>query len=302
MGVIRYVGLGGTTKRLSAGEYANLKANGVLVLLVAELDTHDAEAGYSGGVANANAALADARAIGVADADIFIFCAADEHLSAGQIPTAVAYAKGFQDVLGQGRTGPYGFAEYVDAVHAAGIGSAYWKCGAAPTPGETWVTFWQRNSGQTSQTINHVIVDINDQLTALAIGDDLTPEQDARLAQVLANTQAILTEQTGGQAPGQVPGWPSKVDPNVKMSELDFVRYIDLNVHNTQVAVGQVAANVDAVLAAVKTGGVDPAVLTAAVQTAVQAAVKGLSLSVSPADQLAIAEVVAKTLGSKLTA
>ncbi|PKV95933.1 uncharacterized protein DUF1906 [Amycolatopsis echigonensis] len=157
-GAICYVGLGSGTKRLTAAHYQDCVANGLQVLLVAEYDTHDAEHGYATGHANAQLALDDARALGIPDT-VGIACVADEHLTPDQIPTAVEYARGFHDVLGLARTGAYGFGEFVDAVHAAGLASWWWRCGS--TPDEPWMTFWQRNDGTT--VVGGVQVDIDEQ-------------------------------------------------------------------------------------------------------------------------------------------
>lgn len=167
-GVIRYVGLGGSAKRITADEYRELRSAGIDVLLVAELATGDAWGGYSAGLANARAALDDARALGIPDT-IGIAAAADAHAAnQGQIAAAVEYTRGFRDVLGLGRTGFYGFVETSNAVRAAGVASWHWRCGAYPdAAARTWVHFWQRNSGLTTTSVSGVTCDINDQLNPL---------------------------------------------------------------------------------------------------------------------------------------
>lgn len=167
-GVIRYVGIGRSTKRITGAEYRDLVAHGLEVLLVCELDTHDAEGGYNAGVSNARAALADARNLGIPDS-VGIAAAADEHLNSAQVAVAVQYVRGFHDVLGEARTGAYGFAELVDAVHPTGYAGWTWKCGTGPTGAEgSWLTFWQRNVAPTTETVNGVIVDIDDEELPLA--------------------------------------------------------------------------------------------------------------------------------------
>jgi hypothetical protein len=206
-GVIRYVGLGSSSKRITRAEYLDLVANGIEVRLVAELGTHDAEGGYAAGVANARAALADARALGIPDT-VGIAAACDEHLTSAQVPTAVQYAHGFADVLGTDRAGAYGFAEFVDAVHAADIVGWWWKCGSAPTAAEAaWITFWQRNAGQTTQTINRVLVDIDDEENT--IGGFLVGLNDAEQAELLTSIRD-LREQFCGQGCRTTgfTGWP----------------------------------------------------------------------------------------------
>jgi hypothetical protein len=204
-GVIRYVGIGGggtlPYKRITAAEYQDHVRNGLQVLLVCEASTTDAWGGYNAGVTNAKAALNDARALRIPDS-VGIAAAADAHAAnQAQIDAAVAYARGFQDVLGKARTGFYGFSETVTAVRNAGIGSWYWRCGSQPSAAEkTWTHLWQRNDGTTK--VAGTTVDINEQYIPItAQEDDLTPDQSAKL-------DAIYNQLTGSTTTGEYPGWP----------------------------------------------------------------------------------------------
>jgi hypothetical protein len=180
-GVIRYVGLGKADKRITAAEYQDMVANGVQVLLVAELDSTDAwEAAddYANGVSHAGMALADARALGIPDS-VGIAAAADAHATASQVADAVNYCRGFRDVLGLARTGFYGFRETLTAVHDAGMASWFWRCGSQPTAAERqWTHFWQRNDGTT--TVSGIAVDINEQYNDI-------PEDDVSFSDVIGH-------------------------------------------------------------------------------------------------------------------
>lgn len=234
-GVIRYVGLGGGSslpgKRITAAEYQDLVRNGIQVLLVCEGGTTDAWGGYNAGVANAQAALNDARALGIPDS-VGIAAAADAHAAnQAQINAAVDYARGFQDVLGKARTGFYGFQETVTAVRNAGIGSWYWRCGSQPTAAEkTWTHLWQRNDGTT--TVSGVVVDINEQYLPITSQEDdmQADERDALFR---------MYEQLAGQGalPGQYPGWPSLVDGK-GYTPVDMLRLIDLHTCQTNDKLG----------------------------------------------------------------
>lgn len=208
-GVIRYVGLGGPSlpaKRITAAEYQDLVRNGIQVLLVCEGDTTDAWGGYRAGVANAQTALNDARALGIPDS-VGIAAAADAHAAnQAQINAAVEYARGFRDVLGLGRTGFYGFQETVTAVRNAGVASWFWRCGSQPSAAEkTWTHLWQRNDGTT--TVSGIAVDINEQYLPITTQEDdmQADERDAlfRIYEQLCGR---------GARPGEYPGWPSLVD------------------------------------------------------------------------------------------
>lgn len=182
-GVIRYIGLGSAGKRITNAEYQDLTSHGLQVLLVAELNTHDAEGGYQAGRANATTALADARILGIPDT-VGIAAACDEHLTGAQIPAAVDYARGFQDIIGRDRCGIYGFIEFTTACKNAGVGSWYWRCGTKPSVADQqWTHFWQRNTGVTQEAVAGITVDINDQLLPVG-GDDMTPDQNNMLASI----------------------------------------------------------------------------------------------------------------------
>jgi hypothetical protein len=230
--------------------------------------------------------LSDARALGIPDS-VGIAAAADEHLTDLQVASGVAYAQGFRDVLGVDRTGAYGFAEFIDGVHNAGMASWWWKCGAAPTAAEsTWATLWQRNSGQTTQTVNKVVVDVDDQLNS--IGDDvaLTADDIDAVATATLNKlmQAPITRQTN-------PGNPTRTG-NTDLGAI--IGYFDTSFDGVIVAATKPAT--------VTLSDAQVSSLSDTVTAAVSKAVAGLSLSVSPSDQEAIATAVAAELGAKLTA
>lgn len=301
VGVIRYVGIGGSAKRLTKGEYANLVANGVQVKLVCELGIHDAEAGYAAGVANAKAARQDATSLGVPP-NVTIYAAADEHMTASQVSAAVQYVKGFRDVLGVAQTGAYGFAEFVDAVHSAGYASEFWKSGSKPTASETFVTFWQRNAGTTTQSVDGVVVDIDDQLLALNQEDDLPLSADdvAAVAKAVwgyqnaASGDAADMHGTLTALPTAAQVWAYKSANPAAPDALDM-----------HAVLTSVPAKVDAVATAVAKVPTTPPVATvdaaalasvmqAAVETAVAAGLSGLQLAVSDSAVAAIAAASGK--------
>jgi hypothetical protein len=166
-GVIRYVGLGSSGKRITSAEYLDYAQHGVQVALVAEYDTHDSEGGYNRGVANARLALNDARALGIPDWTP-IFATADEHLPSSLIGSSVDYVRGFRDVLGLARTGAYGFSEFLSAVRNANMASSYWRSGTEPTAAEKeWTNLWQRNKAPSIRKVNGIICDISDKFLDL---------------------------------------------------------------------------------------------------------------------------------------
>ncbi|HEY4018998.1 MAG TPA: glycoside hydrolase domain-containing protein [Pseudonocardiaceae bacterium] len=173
-GVIRYVGTPGRTKNITAGEYQDLVGHSMSVLLVHENATGDVLRGYAGGVADAHAALNNARACSIPDS-VGIASASDRHLTAAQVRVGVQYQAGFASVLGVERTGAYGFHEFISAVRAAHSASWLWQCGTRPV-GNAGVHLWQRNTGASQTRVNRIACDINDQLLPLP-EDDMTPDE-----------------------------------------------------------------------------------------------------------------------------
>src|SRR2546428_972347 len=144
IGIIVYIGEGRQGKRITGAQYREAIAAGLSVRFVGELSIHDAEFGWDRGVEFAHATLADFDVRGIPRRQ-FVACAADEHLTTAQIPTAVRFAQGFESVIGHELTGCYGFREFIRACigHA---GSWYWLAGSPPPADlDDWVLFWQRN-------------------------------------------------------------------------------------------------------------------------------------------------------------
>lgn len=266
VGAIRYIGLGSAGKRLTAAEYQDLVANGITVLLVVEYDTHDAWGtdnntvnAYWRGRANAQIGLDEARAIGVPDW-VGMAAAADAHAAFQlQIDCAVQYARGFRDVLGQARTGFYGFFETLNAVHADNAASWYWRCGAEPSTLEKqWVNFWQRNYGETVRYPGGVATDINEVYHTVAGGSDMFEQPDRDLLVALKN---VLVNQRHSLVP--------TAGPNDNFDTGQYVQFIDNATNQTfkkadeikadLVTVHSELASVKADLAALKAAIVAPA-------------------------------------------
>lgn len=314
-GAIRYIGKGTAGKRLTAAERQDFDAHGFAYLLVCELDTHDAEGGYAAGRSFAQVALADARANGVPDS-VGIACAADEHLTTAQIPGAVEYARGFRDVVGQSRHGAYGFSEFLAAVHAAGLASWYWQSGSPPSVTETdgYVHFWQRNTGQTTSSVNGVTCDISDQLLPLPAQPTRGSNEDMWkfLADVgTADGSGGFTRCAELRPDSTLIGcdWPDvkaktaeNGGGNASVRGVSTAQFDDY-VTNSDAVKASVAALIGLTAAVARVGTF---VLTtdqvASITEAVELALKTLSLSVSPADQTSIANTVVATLAAKLSA
>jgi hypothetical protein len=155
--VIRYADVPAylNRKHCRPAEYAELTGGGVAVSLVFEVATTDMLGGAAAGAVNAVRALAAATWLGHPGV---VFMACDMHLTAAQIPVALAYIRAAEAVLGHERTGVYGFSELIAAARAAGLGVAYWQCGRDPGAA-SGVHVWQRND--TSTTVAGIACDVN---------------------------------------------------------------------------------------------------------------------------------------------
>jgi hypothetical protein len=181
-GVVRYVGIGGSSKRLTAAEYADLTGHGIKVLGVVESTTTEADNGYGAGVSDAKAALSDIGSLtGGAGLDL-LFATNDKTT---YVQADVDYVRGFADTLGVTKTGAYGFASFLSAVRAAGVATVFWQAGDPPSTTGTgdFVHFWQRQgtSGDatdgpatpTQVTVNGVACDLDNQRLPLPTGDGM---------------------------------------------------------------------------------------------------------------------------------
>jgi len=157
VGVVRYVGIGGSAKRLTAAEYQDLVGHGLKVLGVVESTTTEADKGYAAGVADARAAAADIAAVTGGRGLDFVFATNDKP---GYVPADVDYVRGFRDVFGLARTGAYGFADFLSAVRQLGYASVFWQAGKPPSLTGTagLAHFWQRQ-GTTGQIVAGAVVD-----------------------------------------------------------------------------------------------------------------------------------------------
>jgi sugar phosphate isomerase/epimerase len=256
-GAIRYVGLGATGKRLTAAEYKDLTGAGLQVLLVAELGTTDTwgtstDDDYARGKANALASLADARAAGVPDS-VGIAGASDAHTTAQwQINDTVTYISAFRDVLGIARAGHYGFSDSQTAVHAAGVASWYWRCGSQPT--ETWVAFWQRNSGTTTVTVSGIQCDVNEQYLPIGAPD------------------MLLTDLV------RLPNWAGADTPTTTKTVNNCLAEDNIRIQQIAAAV---AGLTSALAAATTNPAITPQMVTDAINAAVAAHVK-VNIDVTP--------------------
>ena len=181
-GVVRYVGIGGSAKRLTAAEYADLTGHGLQVLGVVESTTTEADDGYGTGVSDAQAALSDIADLTGGRGLDFVFATNDKTT---YIAADVDYVRGFASVLGVARTGVYGFSDFLGAVRGAGAASVFWQCGHPPSLTGTgdFVHFWQRQgtagdasdgpATPTTATVGGVSVDLDNQRLDLPFGDNV---------------------------------------------------------------------------------------------------------------------------------
>lgn len=123
--VCRYVSTPGNPKNVTAAEVAGLHANGIAVVLVFETTAERALDGYTAGRADAQAAAAQALAVGLGGAPIYF--AVDFDMQPAQLPGVDRYFLGAQRELGYKRTGVYGGHSVVKAQLDAGNCKYAWQ-------------------------------------------------------------------------------------------------------------------------------------------------------------------------------
>jgi hypothetical protein len=155
-GLFLYFGTPQFSKNCTPAYYAAVRAAGLAAIGVVEHDAHDAELGAAAGASYAQAALADMAAQGAAGIPLGV--TADEHLTAGQIPIAIAFqAAASRLIRAAGRQAMgYGFMEFIHALRPAGLVDIEWQAGALSLV-DALTHFWQDNTG--TELIGSVTVD-----------------------------------------------------------------------------------------------------------------------------------------------
>lgn len=226
----RYVGIGSTGKRLTAAELADLRAHGVTVVGVAESTAARSDAGAAAGTADAQGALADP----VTATLPYLIASNDQPVNGA---ANLAYARAFRDVVGQSRTGVYGFGPYLAVCRSAGIGSLYWQAGDPPSATGTgdFVQVWQRQGSTradasdgpgspTTITLAGVVADLNNiRLEIAAMTSALTPDQ-----------QNAEYNQTVNPFPSK--RYPTPAAGNPSFTLVDYGREIDRELNSTLTA------------------------------------------------------------------
>lgn len=149
IGALVYVGTPGSGKDVTAAQYADYKADGLLVLNAYEHLATDISGGSIDGATHAWALVQDATAKGVSFSDPAL-AVVDEHVTAADIPLAMQYQAGFRNGLRRagwrGPIGIYGFSEILIAAHDAGLADFYMGCGSQSSM-PPYTNIWQDNTG-----------------------------------------------------------------------------------------------------------------------------------------------------------
>lgn len=153
-GVIRYIDspLNLSTKHTSLSEYQDHIAQGLVVRLVMQVNTTDADGGYARGVAYAQRAKAGADYLGYHGRIFFT----NDRTTVPDPSTWRAYLDGAVSVLGLDRVGAYGFRNAIDT--AQGHASAFWQAGARSALSPA-ANYWQDNNTQV--TVGGILCDRN---------------------------------------------------------------------------------------------------------------------------------------------
>ncbi len=145
-GLFLYFGTPQYAKNCTPAYYRAVIAAGLGVIGVTEHNAHDAELGAPAGASYAQAGLADMAAQGALGWPLGV--TADEHLTASQIPTAVAFQAAASRVIRAAarQAMGYGFMEYIHALRPAGLVDIEWQAGQRSLV-DNLTHFWQDNTG-----------------------------------------------------------------------------------------------------------------------------------------------------------
>ncbi|MDY0113713.1 MAG: DUF1906 domain-containing protein [Corynebacterium sp.] len=127
--VCRYLSDGGPDlpgKQLLPSERADLHANGVDIVLNWETTGTTARGGYSAGVADANAAVAQGVILG-SPVGTVVYFSCDWQVRGAQTDAVVDYFRGVNSVIGVDATGAYGDADILRHLRDAGVISWRWQ-------------------------------------------------------------------------------------------------------------------------------------------------------------------------------
>jgi len=149
IGALLYGGTPQYSKNFTPAQYRDYKARGLLTMFAFEIDSNDMNGGQAAGATHAAALLSNLRSGDVANTEP-VCATVDKHITAANIPLAVKYQRGFYEyVKGNGWAGPdggYGFAEFLIAIHDAGIADWYWGAGQFSLL-PPYTNIWQDNTG-----------------------------------------------------------------------------------------------------------------------------------------------------------
>lgn len=149
IGCLMYGGTPQYSKNFTPAQYRDYKARGLQTLFAFEIDMNDMNGGASAGTAHAAALLTNLRNGGVANTEP-VCATVDKHITAANIPLAVAYQRGFYRYVKEngwvGPDGGYGFSEFLIAIHNAGVADWYWGAGSRSTM-PPYTNIWQDNTG-----------------------------------------------------------------------------------------------------------------------------------------------------------
>ncbi|MBB3037262.1 DUF1906 domain-containing protein [Hoyosella altamirensis] len=131
-GVIRYMSerreswmLG---KPMRAAEVADMKANGLVIVSCYQFGkgaTSDWRAGFNGGVTHAAKGIALHQAAG-GPSNVPIYAAIDDNPTSSELELVAGYIRGWESVIGKGRTGVYANYPTIDFLRGRGLGTFFW--------------------------------------------------------------------------------------------------------------------------------------------------------------------------------
>ncbi|WP_083975118.1 glycoside hydrolase domain-containing protein [Kitasatospora mediocidica] len=208
-----------STKNLTAAEVRDYPANGLSVVVVFESSSNRMLGGSAAGVADAQAAELQRRAVGLPD-DAVIYFACDFDVQGSQFNAVNSYMRGVNSVIGLGRSGFYGGYFAVENVAASPATASY---------------FWQADAWSNGQWSSHANIR-QDGGTALSGGADVDHSETADFGQYPRPTQYVSTAPSAPHSNGDeddvaitTGSVPQGFASDIKGNEIDRSRSLSIS-------------------------------------------------------------------------
>lgn len=271
-GAVRYIGTPGRTKDTTGAELDDFSRHGAAMAVVYQNTTGDWQGGAAAGEANARRAREHATSIGFPGGRPIYMAIDRDIVREADFTTVMSYLDGAASVLGPGNVGVYGEHDVVKRALEGGHARYGWQT-AAWSGGRHYAGahLYQRIG---TVHVGGIACDVNDVLAAdwgqhNYVGDKVTPDQERKLLEDVAETRRLIEALNRGAS-----NWDEDAGPERRSIET-WAAELRRSQANTEAGVAELkarpGADVPALAAALGplvSTGATPEQMTAAVALA----------------------------------